>query len=269
MCDMSMYEEMLNCFNENVYESLDKIKDNLNLMLEKIEEISKEKKCSDAYYQGLKQIIRKFIEQIDSRVLMKKLDDFWSYECGVVGNKLSLFLVHYTFDGYLNEEGDNFLPDERFCLFEVKPEYLTIEEYSSRYSVEEMTVRQWIRRGKLRNANKTKAGWRISELEDLPSKGYCSAKYKWDRDEIFFEGEYEFLNRGDWILVEKIKREAGAYKFSLYEGEIEEKCPIQVIHCDAKTRERHEMFFVRNSFIEYVDDKEKVLLDICWQTLTN
>ena len=73
--------------------------------------------------------------------------------------------------------------DERFCLMNYPVETLTVEEFSSKNNIKPVTVRQWIRRGKLRNVTKIGGEWRIPAITDLPSRGYTPVTY-------YTNGEY-------------------------------------------------------------------------------
>ena len=52
-----------------------------------------------------------------------------------------------------------------------------VEEYAAATNTEAVTVRQWIRRGKLRNALKIGSEWRIPEITDPPRRGYTPVSY--------------------------------------------------------------------------------------------
>ena len=54
---------------------------------------------------------------------------------------------------------------------------MTVEEYASVSKTEAGTVRQWIRRGKLRNAIKIGGEWRIPEITDPPTRGFTPVRY--------------------------------------------------------------------------------------------
>lgn len=74
------------------------------------------------------------------------------------------------------------------------------------YDVEPVTVRQWIRRGKLREAEKVGKEWRISELTDVPGRArYEPATYKWISRLKGIPEEFAFLS--DYTNIDIRKRE--------------------------------------------------------------
>ncbi len=74
------------------------------------------------------------------------------------------------------------------------------------YDVEPVTVRQWIRRGKLREAEKVGKEWRISELTDVPGRArYEPATYKWINRLKGIPEEFAFLS--DYTNIDIRKRE--------------------------------------------------------------
>jgi len=81
-----------------------------------------------------------------------------------------------------------------FDMVTIKSAYLTVEQFSEQCNVKTTTVRQWIRRGKIRNAIKTGRDWLISELTRIPSRGYEDVTYFWDFPLFELEKEYPFLN---------------------------------------------------------------------------
>ena len=62
-------------------------------------------------------------------------------------------------------------------IVEVKCDYLSVEQYAKQYGVTDTTVRQWIRRGKLRTAKKKGRDWVIPALADKPKRGFENVTY--------------------------------------------------------------------------------------------
>ena len=64
-------------------------------------------------------------------------------------------MYHMTqFEVDEDEEIRNRKIDAAYKLISVKPKSFSVEDYAKFYKVEQGTVRQWIRRGKLRTAYK-------------------------------------------------------------------------------------------------------------------
>lgn len=94
---------------------------------------------------------------------------------------------------------------QRIIFAEVKANMLDSETYGKLHSASPTLVRQWIRRGKLPNAKKTGAVWRISELAVPKSRGYDFRVYVWNRSECIFEDDLAFLNAYDGVSIEQNK----------------------------------------------------------------
>ena len=67
-----------------------------------------------------------------------------------------------------------------YTLIKVHCEYLNVEQYANLYHVSPTTVRQWIRRGKLRTARKKGRDWLIPALADKPGRGFDPVTYIWE-----------------------------------------------------------------------------------------
>ena len=64
------------------------------------------------------------------------------------------------------------MPGQTFELVTVPSALLSVEEYAAVYNVSVTTVRQWIRRGKIRSAIKNGCEWSIPELAAVSGRGY-------------------------------------------------------------------------------------------------
>ena len=95
----------------------------------------------------------------------------WYYEYFWNRDGISLELM-YCDELTLDDEGeiDSTSSSNSIIIVEEKCLYLSVEEYAKVYDVKPTTVRQWIRRGKIRNAKKIGRDWLISELADKPQK---------------------------------------------------------------------------------------------------
>lgn len=153
---------------------------------------------SKAYYKRLNELLERFYEKVKKIPLMTIKDDCWGYgfcitEWGVV---LSLMYVDVDYDITEQDEKISFpLPFYEYKLMQVDAKMLSPEEYAEVYEVGTGTVRQWIRRGKLRSAKKIGRTWKISELCDMPSRGYTPASYAWKEHLEDLPEEYEYLNK--------------------------------------------------------------------------
>ena len=128
------------------------------------------------YYNALSFLLDKVIVEIASRNIFDAPDGwFYSFE---VTNKNAALYIHHVSEIQEDEDGNVvFDIDERFRLINYPVGLLTVEQFASRSKIEAGTVRQWIRRGKLRNAIKVGGEWRIPEITDPPPRGFTPVRY--------------------------------------------------------------------------------------------
>ena len=132
---------------------------------------------SAAYYHVVNELLKKFQKKLVSTRLFTELEDWWAYELTLSYDGIYLFCNHYNFHGLAPDNKLDMVCDQEFILLSVKSELLTVEQYAEQYGVEFVTVRQWIRRGKIRTATKYGKEWRIPILTEPPTRGYSPASY--------------------------------------------------------------------------------------------
>jgi len=86
-------------------------------------------------------------------------------------------------------------------LIKVECDYLTVEQYAALHEVEPVTVRQWIRRGKLRHAKKNGRDWLIPDTEDKPRRGFTSVQYIVENEAHIESDEFPMLSASDLITI--------------------------------------------------------------------
>lgn len=124
---------------------------------------------SAAYYHVVNELLKKFQKKLVSTRLFTELEDWWAYELTLSYDGIYLFCNHYNFHGLAPDNKLDMVCDQEFILLSVKSELLTVEQYAEQYGVEFVTVRQWIRRGKIRTATKYGKEWRIPILTIMVS----------------------------------------------------------------------------------------------------
>lgn len=135
---------------------------------------------SDQYIEKLQDIYARFKKKL-SNLKLPPVQECWAYLLFANDFGITLYYCYYT-DVSVEEEKIDFAEAQRHLLLREPAKLLTLEEFANIYSVEVNTVRQWIRRAKIKNAKKTADGWRISELTNV-------SPYKLQRDQY---GLYEF-----------------------------------------------------------------------------
>ena len=131
------------------------------------------------YYNGLLRLLNHVILEVKTRNIFPAPDG-WYYSFIVSNTEADLFIRHVKSIEKTKDEGTTSLHieyDESFRLISYPVNLLSVEEYAKLNRIEPVTVRQWIRRGKIRTAVKLGGEWRIPEITDTPSRGYTSVRY--------------------------------------------------------------------------------------------
>lgn len=213
----------------------------------------KDPRHSYAYYATLKSLLEEFKKSLDDIVFIRNLDDGWCYDWGVSYSGADLQLVHYNlYEGYA-EDSSLLEFDQIFTLFTVPTKLLTVDEYALLHGVEVVTVRQWIRRGKIRTAKKYGNEWRIPSLTDTPNRGYSSAFYEWKDTLAGLPDDLEYLNDYGAAFFMQDDEDKKQFYVRLYDknaknGVVE---AAKVLECTTTERERIELAIISQPSVEY------------------
>lgn len=204
----------------------------------------KEGKKSVKSHMAYLEFAEGFLERVKRSSLPVITTEGWEYHAYIAESTACVDLC-------LAEYGDNSMSIlERFSLITSEPRMLNVEEYAELHGVSAVTVRQWIRRGKIRKAQKNGNEWRIpSSIE--PSLGkYERALYSVTKEFAFDDvpDDYAYLKKYThishiWITQTK----ADEYKVELDSimGEDERKTFI----LNGKEREKLELYLIGNPLI--------------------
>jgi excisionase family DNA binding protein len=143
-----------------------------------------------------------FLRCIRNVTIPALIKPWYCYDYSVTNDSIRLELRKFE-DIVFDEEGyiQSATSTLEYILAEVKCKYLTVEEFAKLYDVTTITVRQWIRRGKLRTAKKVGRDWMIPELAAAPKRGFESVTYFWDNvSEVIIE-EFPILEDGKSIYI--------------------------------------------------------------------
>ena len=133
--------------------------------------------------------------------------------------------------------------------FAIRNSFFYLEQYAEQYGVESVTVRQWIRRGKIRTATKYGKEWRIPILTEPPTRGYSPASYSWKQPLTELPKGYEFLVAYDKVLILQIPEAKRQYQlFFSTTANIEIKKCIQVTEAE---KEKLELFLIAHPLVKY------------------
>ncbi len=131
--------------------------------------------------------------------------------------------------------------------------YLSVSEFASRHEVSDTTVRQWIRRGKIRHAKKQGRDWFISELTDYPSRGYEPATYLWTGT---LEGE-EFQELIGYHQIYICQDRCDKQLFKGILGRFEGQEP-KVLELSVREREKLELALISRDDVKVVELDDEI-----------
>ena len=193
---------------------------------------------SSAYYHAVMRLIDQFLKELDDMILFKKLEPGWEYFVSYSYQGIDLFLQHFPHE--------DAAPDQQFHIYSIPAQFLTVEEYAHIYDVGVGTVRQWIRRGKLRTVRKSGNEWRVSELSDPPKRGYTPGIYHLGGYLSDLPDEYRYLKGADSVYLE---HEGAGFLVTLHkEGRTETK------EITLEDGEKLERFLISSSEATYIEN---------------
>lgn len=208
-----------------------------------------DRKHSSAFYYAYTKMLDRFYKKVDGTVLFKRLEDFWYYSIDVSSYGACLAL-EYTQKCWLDDSGHLVCQTgQTLRLLFVPGRLLTVEEYADEYNVGAGTVRQWIRRGKIRTARKSGKEWLIPELSELPGRGYQSAVYQYNGSLSNLPEEYNYLLGYTTVIINQNHKDKSLYNVTVAAGG-KESINLQM---DTKEREKLEVFLIANPEVTYVD----------------
>lgn len=146
-------------------------------------------------------LCEKFIASVKKCKLPVLTELWWFYEYQFLGNSMVLSLCQADEIEVKNDEISSMTSTVEHSLIKVECDYLTVEQYASMLGIEPVTVRQWIRRGKLRHAKKNGRDWLIPNTEDKPQRGFTSVQYIVENDAQIESDEFPLLATCDSIVI--------------------------------------------------------------------
>ena len=201
---------------------------------------------------------------------MENMDGPWCYEVGFNSKSICLEIDYcelygFTDDGILASSVKN-----SFTLIEIHSKLLSVDEYAKIYDVGVGTVRQWIRRGKIRTAIKEGNEWRIPELTEKPTRGFDCGMYGW-KDEIHgLPKKYEFINDYDSVTIDRDMDDNKLYH-AYFHGEFDKEQGFSKknydYQMDRNEVEKLELVLISNKDIEYKDHINNTFRDALYKRL--
>ena len=165
------------------------------------------------FYKTLDRLLDEFYYKVLHTTLPEPLPDWWSYSYVITTGGIQLYLDHYDWSCGADY---NCYKNEGLAFLDVPAKHLTVSKFAEIYGIEEVTVRQWIRRGKIRSAMKLGKEWRIPELAELPKhRGYVACRYYWKEELTDLPDKFSFLNEFESAKFEQAYNNADLYLITL------------------------------------------------------
>ncbi|GAB6172962.1 hypothetical protein JCM15765_24400 [Paradesulfitobacterium aromaticivorans] len=187
-------------FRENYLFTREDILKSLELFVEH-ERLNEEPAYSNEVVKNRVKLCEKFIAAVKKCKLPVLTELWWYYEYQFLGNRMELNLCQADDIEVENNEISSMTSTVEHTLITVECDYLTVEQYASMLGIEPVTVRQWIRRGKLRHAKKNGRDWLIPNTEDKPHRGFTSVQYIVEKDAQIESDEFPLLSACDSITI--------------------------------------------------------------------
>lgn len=197
-------------------------------------------------------LCKKFLERLEEINLPELTDDWWCYSYLLKNYSIDLGLTLCTELEVEDNEISSATFSDEYILLSVKSDYMTVSEFAKLYNVTDITVRQWIRRGKIRSAKKQGRDWIIPDIADKPKRGFQDVTYMWKELTSEIEDKYPFLKRYNNMFIFQNEDDKGLYDVILsnYKTKIREKIQISNIK-----REQLELELISSGLVEIDEPK--------------
>lgn len=171
-----------------------------------------------ALYPQLDDLLERFYHKVLVQNLPEPLPDWWcySYEITAFGIELLLNRHEWTHDYGGSYDCQRW---KELTLLQVPAKMLTTGEFARLRGVEDVTVRQWIRRGKIRAAVKYGNEWRISALTRIPKErgSYVECAFYWEDTLPELPEKWSWLNHFHCIYLTRGQRDRKRFLVTLKE----------------------------------------------------
>jgi len=146
-------------------------------------------------------LCEKFYTAVKKCKLPVLTDLWWYYDYQFLGEHMELNLCQADDIEIEDDHISTMTVTVEHTLIRIECDYLSVEQYASMLGVEAVTVRQWIRRGKLRYAKKVGRDWLIPNIEDKPQRGFSSVQYIVEEGSEITSEEFPLLSASDTITI--------------------------------------------------------------------
>ena len=230
--------------------------------IERIKSYLSEKEFSEELIEKLSGEVDLFFTKVEKSTL-PLLNDAWHYVLILTEKSITLSMrcigLSVDLDDHYNKKHIWKQVTADYPLIVHELPMLSVNDYSALYGVEAVTVRQWIRRGKLRTAYKNEKEWLIPFLCELPkSKRYAPVCYTFKNDEIVFPAGFEFLKAYDYILISATEESLSLFHLEAYKNVSNDEVFNRMVKENISKEEAMRLYERK----EIITKKEKELLEL-------
>ena len=168
-----------------------------------------------ALYLQLSDLLERFYKKVLYQEFPEPLPDWWCYSYEITSNGIELLLNRHEWSHNYGNSYDCQRWKE-LTLLTTPAKMLTTGEFAKLQGVEDVTVRQWIRRGKIRSAVKYGNEWRISALTRLPKeRSYVSCGVYWENPLPELPEKWSWLNSFRCLYLTRGERDRNRFLVTL------------------------------------------------------
>ena len=268
------YEEELDFYKKRALRNKEDVLEKIKYIQDYFKAKAEERKIP---IDRLTPILEQFAKEVNAIQLMDIAQDWWQYCISVRETDVTLKLEHteiyYDYpdildhsDDILNKNVPYLASDQSFTIYTTRVKLLSPEEYGKIHSVSDGTVRQWIRRGKIRSAVKYGKEWKIPEVARVSTGHYMSGGYSWNVELPDVPDEFAYLNLYDYVEICSVKGEKDKWRASF--GDWKNLNEPRDEYLDSKAKERLELYLMaeplvecENNFFGEFRDKERPVFE--------
>lgn len=153
-------------------------------------------------------LYRKFYKKIEKSILPALTDLFWHYDYYYTGSGLELWL--YNGDEVELSEDKDYISSMGYeseqLLMKIECEYVLPDEFAAIQEVSPSTVKQWLKKGKLKYAKYADGEWLIPSTAEKPARYFGFIQYIFDIDDPPVLEEFPIVSAGDSVVIKKVGR---------------------------------------------------------------
>lgn len=211
------------------------------------EEITEEQ-YTENYRKNVLELCERFKEALNRSQLPELTDDWWYYDFELKNDGIELNL-YYCNELELDENGElsGSTSTQEFTLLNIKCDYLRVGQFAELHNVTDTTVRQWIRRGKLRTVKKVGRDWLIPSIAEKPMRGFKNVSYHWSFLPKGIAEQFPYLKEYNCLYIFQNKNDKAEFECILgFPGSNSREKFILTV----KEREKLELALIGNNLIE-------------------